>query len=115
MPIDFPDSPALNDTHTVGLRTWKWNGLVWESVGTTGPAGTFQVTGPTAPSAPSVGDVWYNSETGQMLVRYDGYWVESHGSLVGPTGPSGIFTVQSSTTGPTVGDGSNGDLWIVYV
>lgn len=32
MAIDFPDSPSLNDTFTVGDRTWTWDGTRWESV-----------------------------------------------------------------------------------
>ena len=52
--IDFPNSPSVNDTHTVGNRVWKWNGTVWEvvrstvpySIGPTGPTGST-VTGPT--------------------------------------------------------------------
>jgi hypothetical protein len=31
--IDFPDSPTLNQQFTVGSRTWKWTGVVWEFVG----------------------------------------------------------------------------------
>ena len=44
--IDFPDSPALNSTHTVGNRVWKWNGTVWEVVRSTVPYATG-ATGPT--------------------------------------------------------------------
>ena len=32
MPIDFPNSPTLNDTFTVGDRTWTWDGTRWEAV-----------------------------------------------------------------------------------
>jgi hypothetical protein len=32
MAIDFPNSPSLNDTFTVGDRTWTWDGTRWESV-----------------------------------------------------------------------------------
>lgn len=32
MAIDFPDAPNVNDEYTVGSRTWKWNGTVWETV-----------------------------------------------------------------------------------
>ena len=58
--IDFPNSPSVNDTHTVGDRTWKWNGSVWAvvravdllvgptgAVGNTGATGTTGSTGPT--------------------------------------------------------------------
>ena len=51
--IDFPNSPSVNDTHTVGNRVWKWNGTVWEVVrstvpyatGATGPTGNTGATG----------------------------------------------------------------------
>lgn len=45
MPIDFPNSPAVNDTFTNGFQTWKWNGSTWDlttvqgPIGPTGPAG----------------------------------------------------------------------------
>ena len=32
MAIDFPDSPSVNDTHTVSNRTWQWNGTYWSIV-----------------------------------------------------------------------------------
>ena len=30
MAINFPSSPAVNDTLAVGTDTWKWNGTTWE-------------------------------------------------------------------------------------
>ena len=30
MALNFPTSPALNETHTVGSKTWKWNGYAWD-------------------------------------------------------------------------------------
>jgi len=39
MPIDFPDSPEINDVFTVADRSWKWTGLVWESVTTVSDTG----------------------------------------------------------------------------
>jgi hypothetical protein len=30
MAINFPSSPAINDTLAVGADTWKWNGTTWE-------------------------------------------------------------------------------------
>jgi hypothetical protein len=47
--IDFPNSPSVNDTHTVGNRVWKWNGTVWEVVRSTVPYST----GPTGPTGPT--------------------------------------------------------------
>jgi hypothetical protein len=45
--IDFPNSPATNDTFTVGSITWKWNGATWEGQGTAvaGPAGAAGTNG----------------------------------------------------------------------
>lgn len=47
MPIDFPNSPAVNDTFTSGTRTWKWDGTVWSIVVPTGSVGPTGPTGPT--------------------------------------------------------------------
>jgi hypothetical protein len=55
--IDFPNSPSVNDTHTVGNRVWKWNGTVWEVVRSTVP----YATGPT-------GDVGATGAVGQTGV-----------------------------------------------
>lgn len=30
MPINFPNSPSLNESYTQGSTTWKWNGIAWE-------------------------------------------------------------------------------------
>lgn len=45
MPINFPDNPSLNDTHTASGRTWEWNGATWRVQAPVGP------TGPTGPAA----------------------------------------------------------------
>ena len=37
MAIDFPNSPATNSTHTVGDKTWKYDGEKWISVVVTEP------------------------------------------------------------------------------
>lgn len=29
MPIDFPNNPTLNQTHTIGSVVWEWNGVAW--------------------------------------------------------------------------------------
>lgn len=30
MALNFPTSPTLNQLHTVGSKTWKWNGYAWD-------------------------------------------------------------------------------------
>jgi hypothetical protein len=32
MAIDFPSSPALNDTYTEAGKTWRWNSTGWQLV-----------------------------------------------------------------------------------
>jgi hypothetical protein len=29
MPLDFPNSPSVNDVHSEGGRSWTWNGTTW--------------------------------------------------------------------------------------
>jgi len=36
MAIDFPDSPSNGDTHTVGDKTWTWDGTAWNVVTSSG-------------------------------------------------------------------------------
>lgn len=38
MAVNFPTSPAVNDTHTSGATTWRWDGARWGKV-TDGAAG----------------------------------------------------------------------------
>lgn len=73
------------------------------SISTTGPQGITGPTGPTGatgekgrytvsetePVNPQVGDAWFKSSTAQMYLRYDGFWVETSTSYLGPTGATG--------------------------
>ncbi len=127
MAIDFPNSPAVNDTYTFNSQQWRWTGATWDLVvtsvigptGPTGPTGAAStVTGPTGHTGPTgrygsfslssstppanalLGDAWFDSTTGQIYVYYDNYWVESSSSIAGVTGPTGAQGVQG-VTGPT--------------
>ena len=132
--IDFPNSPSVNDTHTVGNRVWKWNGTTWDALrttipyatGVTGPTGQdgqFTIAATTAPANPEVGDAWYDSASGDVFIYYDGVWVEASNANDGPTGPTGLTGVtgavgatgatgltgaDSTVTGPTGPTGPTG-------
>ena len=135
--INFPDSPLLNDTFTDGVSTWIWTGVSWNLVvspvvgpagptgpqgadssvtGPTGPTGAFSISSATPPESPDEGDAWFNSETGQIFVYYDNYWVESASSNIGPegptgaTGPTGPEGAASEIAGPTGPTGATGPL-----
>jgi collagen type VII alpha len=47
MPIDFPNTPSVNDEFTSGSTTWKWDGSVWKVVRDFAPTGATGPTGPT--------------------------------------------------------------------
>ena len=87
MAINFPNSPALNDTHVVGDTTWTWNGTSWTSAATpyTLPIATNTVLGGVKQgtnitidvdgviSATATGDVTKAaSSTDNAIVRFDG-------------------------------------------
>ena len=36
MAINFPSSPANNQSYTFNGRTWTWNGIGWQATGSTG-------------------------------------------------------------------------------
>ena len=72
MAINFPDSPSVNDTHTVGDRVWNWNGTYWTLKQN---ASTYSASD-TAPSSPDGGDLWYESDTGNLYVYYGSVWIE---------------------------------------
>jgi hypothetical protein len=130
--IDFPNSPTLNQTFTSGVQTWRWDGVSWNLVistvvgptgptgaqgaastvtGPTGATGVFSVAASTPPGSPDEGDAWFNADTGRLFVYYDGYWVESASSNVGPLGPTGATGPtgpNSTVTGPTGPQGPTG-------
>ena len=58
MPLNFPDTPSLNQIYTSGSNSWQWDGTVWNalssaqvgingSVGATGATGSTGATGAT--------------------------------------------------------------------
>jgi hypothetical protein len=105
--IDFPNSPSVNDTHTVGDRTWKWNGSVWAVVravdllvGPTGPTGTFNaataITGAILVGAQERTTVSATAATG--TVNFD---VKTQGVLYYTTNASGNWTLNVRGDGST--------------
>lgn len=73
MPLDFPSSPVLDETYSVGSRTWKYNGVAWEQISTTvGPTGP---TGPAGSGGGGAGELtslnWYIQGRKAEGVTYD--------------------------------------------
>lgn len=85
----FPLSPSLNQKITVGSKEFEWNGNFWkrarladtelqnlQSEVTQIAQESAVAISDTAPSSPSSGDQWFNSNTGQMFIYYDSFWIE---------------------------------------
>ena len=43
MPLNFPNSPSINQTYTVGSSTWTWDGTVWNATSSSTIVGTTDV------------------------------------------------------------------------
>jgi len=57
MPLNFPNSPSLDQIYTVGSNSWQWDGTVWNAIsssqiGIDGANGITGATGPTGPTGP---------------------------------------------------------------
>jgi len=124
MPIDFPNSPSVNDVYTVGVRSWVWTGNTWESIATigpigpTGPTGPIGVTGPTGPIG-ETGDIGPTGPTG--ATGADSFVTGPTGPIgeTGPTGSDGSFFVsdtqpESATTGDVWYNSSTGQMFVYY-
>ena len=110
MPIDFPNSPAVNQLFSAGDQLWYWDGAVWRisvaqgPVGPTGPTGPG-VTGPTGPSVTgptgSTGPTGPTGPTGSQGVT-------GPTGLIGETGPTGpVFQNVDGGTATTIYGGSS--------
>lgn len=62
--------------------------------GDAGEDGQFTFVLATVPENGVEGNSWFNSSNGQIYVFYDGFWVESASSNIGPQGPTGPAGVQ---------------------
>jgi hypothetical protein len=67
--INFPNSPDIDELFSVGNRTWKWNGTVWQTVTTpTGSQGDkaghrYEFSDNTTVSQPADGAIKFNNSS----------------------------------------------------
>ena len=114
MATDFPNSPANGATHTFGGTTYTYSTSVgaWTAASSGGGGGASVTVSETAPSSPSVGDLWFDPSVLKTFVYYnDGsanQWVQSNPTGSGGGGSAGA-SVTASDTAPS--SPSAGDLW----
>ncbi len=115
MAINFPDSPSVNDLHTVSGVTWKWDGTTWLAQG-----GTQSYTLPTASStqlggvkvgtnlAISAGqlnlDTSLTNMTSVLVVAGGSDWVSIDGNGLSLSAAAGLGYTPLRFIGNTVGD-----------
>ena len=84
MAINFPSNPSNGDTHA-GF-TYSSSVGAWRAT-----AGVSTTLSNTAPSSPSDGDLWWNTNTSKLYISYDDgsstQWVQA--AVPGATGPAG--------------------------
>jgi hypothetical protein len=92
--INFPDNPTLNQTFTVGERTWKWTGTSWDVVVTT------VVIGPQGPQGIAGAGVATGGTAGQILIKassndFDTTWTNNQkiSYTHGQTATSATWTI----------------------
>lgn len=95
MPIDFPNSPTLNQEFTSNGFTWKWNGTAWDIVS---GGSAFRVSS-AAPTSPAVGDLWYDEDSGEVYIYYDSQWVAPVVPATIPTASAGTIDGISNSEG----------------
>ena len=107
MPIDFPNSPTLNQLFSAGDQLWYWDGSVWRISVAQGPVGP---TGPTGPGVTGpTGSTGLTGSTGSTGPTGPTGPTGSQG-LLGPTGPIG----ETGPTGPIFQNVDGGTATTLY-
>lgn len=109
MPLLFPSSPTLNQTHTTGGRLWTYTGSGWSASMSGGGASVTVANA--APISALEGSLWLNSDTGEMSAYYGGNWADF---ITNGAGTNVIFTSNTAPANPVDGalwyDSDTGDL-----
>lgn len=74
MALNFPSSPSVNQIYTVGDQSWKWTGTAWIALSDAQESVPVFI-GTLPPTYAEDGYLWWNSDSGQLFVRYQNAWV----------------------------------------
>lgn len=71
MALNFPSSPVNGQIYTVGDQSWQYSAVTtsWNVVSQVQALGPVYI-GSLPPTAPVEGDLWWNSNSGQLYIRY---------------------------------------------
>jgi hypothetical protein len=88
---------AANNAIKIGTDAIQW--VETGGVGPVGPSGATGVflVSDTPPASPTVGSIWFESDSGKTFVYYDSFWVESNGGGSGSAQET-TLTTNSATT-----------------
>lgn len=77
MPISFPSNPASNQTYTFNGITWTYNGNIWTKggAGASSGGGASVTVSNAAPSSPTTGALWIDSEYGDLNGYVGNSWI----------------------------------------
>ena len=104
MPLDFPNTPSNGSTYTADGVTWQYDGEKWIIIG----SGTDPVAvSASPPTSPGPGDAWFDTDSGTLLVYYDGFWVAP--SVNYSIGTAAVGTAQiadANVTTAKIADGA---------
>lgn len=103
--INFPSSPTIGESFSVGGRTWVWDGAVWNYIGMAGPSGPSGPVGATGPSGVAGANGPTGSTGPQGATGVSG--TSGSNGATGATGPAGT-SGSNGATGPTGPAGSSG-------
>lgn len=80
--MTFPLNPSNGAIHTVGATefvynssTNQWKGAITLSVGSGSSGGSVSI-GNTAPTSPSVGQLWFDESIGRLFIWNSSAWID---------------------------------------
>jgi hypothetical protein len=114
----IPGNNHLEWMHDVSLssptagQVLTYNGTLWANASASGGA----TVSDSAPSSPSSGQIWFESDTGKTFIYYDSSWVQ----IIGGGGGGGASVTVSDTppSSPSTGsvwyESDTGSLYLYY-